>query len=410
MKKKFVKRDEYVSWIDQFREKPVIKVLTGMRRVGKSTILKMYAEKLRREGVLARQIVLLNFEEMENERLLDPHALNDYLTKRLQKGLMTYVFLDEVQKVAHYEQVLDSLFVKENVDLYVTGSTADLFSSEIATLLTGRYVEINVLPYSFLEMTEAVGGRPGDAQEKRRFMDYVSYGALPESFSFEPGSAAQREYVEAVYRTILEKDVLKRNREGGRILVAQILRYLADTIGSLTSPKRILDRLKANGLRVSVNTVYSYLAILEDCSFVHKADRFDIRGGEMLKLINKYYLTDFGFKYYVLNNPDLELQQLVENTVFLELKRRRYKVATGKAGEREVDFVIKGEDGLLRYVQVAVSVSDPAKLEQELAVFKSIRDNYPKYILTLDDFFVENHLGVTTINLLDFLTGRRALD
>ena len=242
---------------------------------------------------------------------------------------MTYVFLDEVQKVAHYEQVLDSLFVKENVDLYVTGSTADLFSSEIATLLTGRYVEINVLPYSFLEMTEAVGGRPGDAQEKRRFMGYVSYGALPESFSFEPGSAAQREYVEAVYRTILEKDVLKRNREGGRILVAQILRYLADTIGSLTSPKRILDRLKANGLRVSVNTVYSYLAILEDCSFVHKADRFDIRGGEMLKLINKYYLTDFGFKYYVLNNPDLELQQLVENTVFLELKRRRYKVARG---------------------------------------------------------------------------------
>ncbi len=319
------------------------------------------------------------------------------------------MFLDEIQRVDHYEEVLDSLYVKKGVDLYVTGSTADLFSSEIATLLTGRYVEMNVLPFSFLEMTKAVGGKVGDAAEKRRFMDYLTYGSLPESFAFKSGSQEQREYIESVYRTILEKDVLKRNKEGGRLLVGQMLKYMASAVSSLTSPKRMADRLKANGVRISANTVASYPDILEDCYFVYKADRFDVKGGEMLKLINKYYLTDFGFRYYMLSNLDVEIQQLLENAVFLELLRRRYKVATGRVGEREVDFVVKGGSDLLCYIQVAVTVAEKEKYSQEAAVFNAIRDNYPKLILTLDDIFIENRNGIQTLNVIDVITGRRSL-
>jgi len=401
-----IPREDYLTWLRQFRDKKLIKVLTGMRRVGKSTILELFRRELRMEGVAADRIVSINFEELENESLRNAKELHGYIVGELARGKKTYVFLDEIQKVDRYEEVLDSLYVKPGIDIYITGSTADMFSSEIATLLTGRYVEINVLPFSFLEMTRAVGGRPGDADERRRFRDYLTYGSLPESFAFRQGSAEQREYVESVYRTILEKDVLKRNREGGRLLVGQIIRYMANSISSLTSPKRIADRLRADGVTSCANTIASYLGILEDCFFINKADRFDVKGGEMLKLINKYYLTDFGFKHYLLNSPDIEVQQLLENAVYLELARRRYKIATGKVANREVDFVIRGSDDVIRYVQVAVSIASSEKLEQELSVFKGIRNNYPKYILTLDDVFVADHNGIKTMNAVDWFARR----
>lgn len=404
--KRIIERQEYLNWLDQFKDKPLIKVLTGMRRVGKSTILKLFAQRLRQGGVPASRVVMLNFEELENEPLKDAKALHAFLKSKIAKGATTYMFLDEIQRVERFEEVLDSLYVKKGVDLYVTGSTANLFSSEVATILTGRYVEINVLPFSFLEMTKAVGGKPGDANERRRFMDYLMYGSLPESFAFKSGSPGQREYVESVYRTILEKDVLKRNKGSGRHLVEQIVKYMATNISSLTSPKRMTDRLNANGVKVSANTVASYLDILSDCYFLYKADRFDVKGGELLKLINKYYLTDFGFKYYILGNPDLEVQQLLENTVFLELVRRRYKVATGKVDDKEVDFVVKGGDGMIRYVQVAVTVATREKFAQESAVFDAIQDNYPKYIITLDDAIVPERKGIQIVNVIDFMSER----
>ena len=404
--KRIIERQGYLNWLDQFKDKPLIKVLTGMRRVGKSTILKLFAKRLRRGGVPASRMVMLNFEEMENEPLKDAKVLHAFLKGKIVKGKTTYMFLDEIQRVERFEEVLDSLYVKKGVDLYVTGSTANLFSSEVATILTGRYVEINVLPFSFLEMTKAVGGKPGDANERRRFMAYLMYGSLPESFAFKSGSSGQRGYVESVYRTILEKDVLKRNKDSGRHLVEQIVKYMATNISSLTSPKRMTDRLNANGIKVSANTVASYLDILSDCYFLYKADRFDVKGGELLKLINKYYLTDFGFKYHILSNPDLEVQQLLENTVFLELVRRRYKVATGKVDDKEVDFVVKGGDGMIRYIQVAVTVATHEKFAQEAAVFDVIRDNYPKYIITLDDTFVTERNGIQIVNVIDFMSER----
>ena len=405
-------RDEYKKWLDEFRQKKLVKVLTGLRRSGKSTILEMYMQTLMDEGVPSNGIVSINFEKLEFEPLTDPARLHAEILSRLSPGQTTYVFLDEIQQVKGYEKVVDSLYVRDGIDLYITGSTADLLSSEIASRLTGRYVEINVLPLSFREYASARGLTDGNA--RRLFSDYIAYGGLPGSLGFANGSSAQREYIESVFRSIVEKDVLKRSGKG-RFLVERIIRYMTANVGNLTSAKRLTDRLAeednySKSAAPAYNTVVSYLERLTDCFFLYKADRFDVTGGGHLKQINKYYLTDFGFKYYILHNPTVELQQLVENVVYFELKRRRCKVSTGKVEDKEVDFVIQENDGRIRYVQVAVSISDEAKLRQELAVFKGIHDNHPKYLMTLDEIFVADHAGIRTLNIIDFLLGKQALD
>ena len=399
-----IERKEYTDWLKRYRDKKIIKVITGLRRVGKSTIFDLYIAQLLKEGVAPEQIVKVNFEELENEPLLDRNALHRFLTDKLLPDRKRYIFLDEVQRVPEFEKVVDSLFVKDNVDLYITGSNAKFLSSEIATLLTGRYVEINVLPLSFREYADHFAANGKD--RRALFMDYITYGALPGMFMFDAGSAEQREYVESVYKTILEKDVLKRNSAASKQLVESLLSYLVYNIGCLTSAKRISDTLNSNGTKVSYNTVNSYIETLQDCFFIYKADRYDIVGKEYLKLINKYYVTDFGFKYYILNNKTVELSQILENLVFLELKRRRFKIATGKIAEKEVDFIVKDANDGLIYIQVAVTVMDETKLEQELRPFREIEDNYPKYIITLDDLFVKDHNGIKTINALDFLSGQ----
>ena len=399
-----IERKEYTDWLKRYRDKKIIKVITGLRRVGKSTIFELYIAQLLNEGVAPEQIVKINFEELENEPLLDRSVLYRYLTDKLLPDRKLYIFLDEVQRVPEFEKVVDSLFVKDNVDLYITGSNAKFLSSEIATLLTGRYVEINVLPLSFREYSDHFAASGKD--RRALFMDYVTYGALPGMFMFDTGSAEQREYVESVYKTILEKDVLRRNSAASRQLVESLLSYLVYNIGCLTSAKRISDTLNSNGTKVSYNTVNSYIETLQDCFFIYKADRYDIVGKEYLKLINKYYVTDFGFKYYILNNRTVELSQILENLVFLELKRRRFKIATGKIAEKEVDFIVKDANDGLIYIQVAVTVMDETKLEQELRPFREIEDNYPKYIITLDDLFVKDHDGIKTVNALDFLLGQ----
>ena len=399
-----IERKEYTDWLKRYRDKKIIKVITGLRRVGKSTIFELYIAQLLKEGVAPEQIVKINFEELENEPLLDRSVLYRYLTDKLLPDRKLYIFLDEVQRVPEFEKVVDSLFVKDNVDLYITGSNAKFLSSEIATLLTGRYVEINVLPLSFREYADHFAANGKD--RRALFMDYITYGALPGMFMFDTGSAEQREYVESVYKTILEKDVLKRNSAASRQLVESLLSYLVYNIGCLTSAKRISDTLNSNGTKVSYNTVNSYIETLQDCFFIYKADRYDIVGKEYLKLINKYYVTDFGFKYYILNNRTVELSQILENLVFLELKRRRFKIATGKIAEKEVDFIVRDANDGLIYIQVAVTVMDETKLEQELRPFREIEDNYPKYIITLDDLFVKDHDGIKTVNALDFLLGQ----
>lgn len=398
-----IKRDRYVEWLDSYRQKKVIKVITGLRRVGKSKIFDLYIQKLKDDGISDDCIVKVNFEELESIKVRERVKLHEFVMGKTQPNKMLYVFLDEIQLVNGFEEVVDSLFVKDNIDLYITGSNANFLSSEIATILTGRYVEINVLPLSFEEYV----GHYGSSGKDRRamFMDYITYGAMPGMTMFDLGSTEQREYIEGVYKTILEKDVLRRNSAATRQLVEHILSYIVYNIGCLTSAKRITDYINSNGVKVAYNTVDSYFETLNDCYLVYKADRYDVVGKEYLKLINKYYVTDFGFKYYILNNKTVELSQILEDLVFLELKRRRYKVATGKVAEREVDFIIKDRQDNIKYIQVAVTVMDEDKLKQELRPFDDIKDNYPKYLITLDDYFIKDHNGITTINAIDFLLG-----
>ena len=401
---KLIERNEYVAWLKSYKDKPLIKVVTGLRRVGKSTIFDLYIQELKKEGISDEQILKINFEDLDNEPLLDKRALYSHIIASAKDGKTLYVFLDEIQRVDGFEEVVDSLFIKENIDVYITGSNAKFLSSEIATLLTGRYVEINVLPLSFKEYYAHF--KDNGKSKRNLFTDYITYGALPGIFMFETGTAQQREYIESVYKTILEKDILKRNSAASKQLVENILSYLVYNIGCLTTTKRITDTLNSNGTKVSYNTVDSYFETLQDCFFVYKADRYDVVGKEYLKLINKYYITDFGFKYYILNNKTIELPQILENLIFLELKRRRFKVATGKVAEKEVDFIIKDNSDRVQYIQVAVTVMGEDKLKQELRPFYEINDNYPKYIITLDDYFVKDHDGVITINALDFLLGQ----
>ena len=400
---KLIRRNDYVQWLNKYRDKQVIKVVTGLRRVGKSKIFELYIDELKASGVSAEQIVLINFEEMENAALKEKTALYQYIISKTQPDKMLYVLLDEIQTVPQFEEVVDSLFVKPNIDVYITGSNAKFLSSEIATVLTGRYVEINVLPLSFKEYCDHYASTGKD--RRALFMDYITYGAMPGMTMFELGSSEQREYIEGVYKTILEKDVLKRNLNASRQLVEHILSYLMYNIGCLTTAKRMTDYINSNTAKVSYNTVSSYFDTLQDCYFIYKADRYDVVGKEYLKLINKYYVTDFGFKYYILNNSTVEIPQILENLVFLELKRRRYKIATGKVDDKEVDFIVKDTTDQIRYIQVAATVMEEEKLKQELRPFAEIRDNYPKYIITLDDYFVADHGGVKTINAIDFLLG-----
>lgn len=399
-----IKRDGYMQWLNRYRDKQVIKVITGLRRVGKSKIFELYIEALQKDGVSADQIILINFEEMENEPFREKTALYRHILSKVQQNKMLYVFLDEIQAVQGFEEVVDSLFVKPNIDVYITGSNAKFLSSEIATVLTGRYVEINVLPLSFKEYSEHYKFTGKD--KRALFMDYITYGAMPGMTMFDLGSSEQREYIEGVYKTILEKDVLKRNSRAGKQLVEHILSYLIYNIGCLTTVKRITDYINANAAKVAYNTVDSYFDTLQDCYFIYKADRYDVVGKEYLKLIHKYYVTDFGFKYYILNNKTVEIPQILENLIFLELKRRRFKVATGKVDDKEVDFIVKDTSDQIKYIQVAVTVLEEEKLKQELRPFYEIKDNYPKYIITLDDYFVPDHDGVKTISAIDFLSGR----
>ncbi|MBR1676643.1 MAG: ATP-binding protein, partial [Clostridia bacterium] len=269
---KLIERKEYVDWLKSYKDKKIIKVVTGLRRVGKSTIFDLFINSLLQDDVEIKQIIKINFEELENEHLRNKTALYNYLVEKIPQDKTLYIFLDEIQRVDGFEEVVDSLFVKDNVDVYITGSNAKFLSSEIATILTGRYVEINVLPLSFKEYYEHF--KENGKDRRTLFTEYITYGAMPGMFMFDTGSNEQREYIDSVYKTILEKDVLKRNSAASKQLVEGILSYLVYNIGCLTSAKRITDYLNSNGTKVSYNTVDSYFDTLQDCFFVYKADRY----------------------------------------------------------------------------------------------------------------------------------------
>ncbi len=401
-----IKRENYLSILRNFKDQQIIKVITGIRRCGKSTLLELFQDYLKENGVKDNQIISINFEDADYEGLQDRKELYKYLKSKLVKGKKTYIFLDEVQNVWEFEKTVDSLFINKDVDIYITGSNAWFLSSELATLLTGRYIEIKMLPLSFKEYLSAFQDK---TDISRKFRDYLQYSSFPQSIElFKINPENINLFLDGIYNTILFKDVMQRKGITDKNTLERITKYLYDNIGNRTSMKNISDNIEGLEKNNSYNTVSTYVQALIDSYIVYKANRYDIKGKEFLKTQEKYYAVDIGLRYYMLGQASgKDMGHILENIVYLELIRRGYEVYIGKYDDLEVDFVAKNLENTI-YYQVALTTRETidgnnSVLERELAPLKKIKDNYPKYILTLDDDLDADFDGIKKINVLDWL-------
>lgn len=402
-----VERKEYLQQLISWKDEQVVKVVTGLRRCGKSTLLKQYQDCLLQNGVEKEQIISVNFEELEYEHLLDYKMLYQYLNERLCTDCMTYIFLDEIQKVGSFEKVVDSLYVKENTDIYITGSNAYLLSGDLATLLTGRYVEISMLPLSFREYAEILG-----TSDEPAFAEYMKTGGLPYIAVMDRTDEKVDAYLEGIFNTVILRDIEDRQSRKESdpqkrkitdiALLKTIVRYLASVIGSPVSIKSVTDYLTSSGRKISPNTVSDYVEALTESFIFYPAERFDIVGKQLLKVNKKMYMVDLGLRSHVLPRKQYDLGFSVENIVFFELLRRGYKVMIGKYGKAEVDFAAQ-KRGVLTYYQVTADMTAQETFEREMRPLKAINDNYEKIILTLDRFTLGNYEGIQVMNVKDWL-------
>ena len=401
-----IKRDNYLSILKNFKDQQIIKVITGIRRCGKSTLLEIFQDYLKENGVEEKQIISINFENADYEELQDRKKLYEYIKERLVRKKKTYVFLDEVQNVPEFEKTVDSLFIDKYVDIYITGSNAYLLSSELATLLTGRYVEIKMLPLSFKEYVSAFEDK---TDISRKFRDYLRYSSFPQAVELYKANPENIDmFLDGIYNTVLIKDVMQRKGITDKNVLEKVTKYLYDNIGNRTNIKSISDNIEGVEKNSSYNTISNYVDSLLDSYLLFKANRYDIKGKEYLKTQEKYYAADIGLRYYMLGQGSgRDMGHILENVVYLELLRRGYEVYIGKYDELEVDFVAKKPENTI-YYQVALttredSATHSSVLERELAPLKKINDNYPKYILTLDDDLDADFDGIKKINVLDWL-------
>ncbi|MST62328.1 ATP-binding protein [Peptostreptococcus anaerobius] len=400
-----IKRVDYLNSLEKWRDEKVIKIVTGMRRCGKSTLLLQFQNRLVETGIETTQIISLNFEKLEYEDLQDYKKLYSYLKDRLISDKKNYIFLDEVQRVKYFEKVVDSLYVMDNVDIYITGSNSQMLSSELATFLSGRYVEIKMLPLSFKEFFSIC-----DLSIDDSFVEYMRYGGLPYVTTMEKDSDKVEMYLEGIYNTVLVKAIEDRqNRKnlGMRAitdisLLKSISKYLSSVVGNMVTVKSITNYLVSGGRKVSPNTVSDYIEALCDSFIFYEVDRFDIVGKELLKNNKKYYIVDLGLRNYILPRKNYDLGFGLENIVYFELLRRGYRVNVGKLKDKEIDFVTRKNDEL-HYIQVTASMVDENTFEREMRPLREIRDNYEKTVLTLDRFSVGNYDGIKVVNIVDWL-------
>ena len=402
-----VERKEYLEQLIQWKDEQVIKVVTGIRRCGKSTLLLQYQEWLKASGVSDEQIVSINFEELEYEELQDYKKLYAYLKDRLCKGKMTYIFLDEIQKVSAFEKVVDSLYVKPQVDLYVTGSNACMLSGDLATLLTGRYVEIKMLPLSFYEFLEITG-----SGQEQGFSEYMRDGGLPYVAVMDRTPEKVDTYLEGIYNTVIVKDIEDRQARkesdtdkrkiNDILLLKTIARYLASIVGNPVSIRSITDYFISNGRKISPNTVSDYVEALTESFIFYPAERFDIIGKQLLKANRKMYIVDLGLRNHILPRRQYDLGFSLENIVYFELLRRGYRVMIGKIGSTEVDFVAE-KQGTYTYFQVTADMTAQETFEREMKPLRRIRDNYEKIVLTGDRLTLGNYDGIQVKYLPDWL-------
>lgn len=396
-------RKEYMEKLNSYKDKKIIKVLTGIRRSGKSTILNEFKEQLIKEGISEKDIIAINFDDRSNKELLESDVLHEYILEKSKNNKKTYLFLDEIQNVNEFEKCINSLFLKDKFDIYLTGSNSYMLSGELATFLTGRYIQIHILPLSFKEYLSYYG----ENDELKKYNEYISYGGMPYLIYLEDNNA-KIDYLETIYHTVIVKDVIKRRKINDIMMFESICRFLFDNIGSAVSTKKISDTLNSNGRKNSVHTVEEYINSLLESYVLYKVNRFDIKGKQLLKTQEKYYLSDLGFRTYLLGkNNHKDLGHILENVIFLELKRRGYRIYIGKNDSNEIDFIVENSDEYI-YIQVALSVRDEQTLERELKPLEMINDNYKKYIITLD-YDTNNYNGIKQISAMDFLTGRQEL-
>lgn len=402
MKAHRIERKEYLNKLFALKDKQIIKVITGVRRCGKSTIMEIYQDYLRSQGIADERIVAINFEDYDYYELRDPRKLYDYLKGHLSKERMTYIFLDEVQQCEDFPAVVDSLYIKQNVDIYITGSNAFMLSSEIATLLSGRYIEIKMLPLSFREYVESTGSFNELA---RKYTAYLENSSFPYALELSGQPKEIRDYLDAVYNTIVVKDIANRNKIPDTMMLESVTRFVFDNIGNQLSTKKIADTMTSDGRKIDVKTVEKYMVSLLESYIVYQAKRYNIKGKQYLKTLEKYYVVDIGLRYMLLGSQATDVGHILENVVYLELLRRGYDVYVGKIDHLEVDFVAMETRGRT-YYQVAASVRDENTLQRELASLQRITDHYPKIILTLDEDPEADYAGIRRINALDWLIGR----
>ena len=396
-----ISRKEYFNKLLGYKDKKIIKVITGIRRCGKSTLLLMFQEHLLKSGIDEEQIVSINFEDYDYERLRNPKELHSYIKSKLIPDKMVYIFLDEVQNVDDFQRVVDSLLLRDNVDIYLTGSNAYMLSGELATLLSGRYIKIDMLPLSFTEFASARQNESNLSVDEL-YLEYLETSSFPFALTLAKDIKQIKDYLRSIYDTIIVKDVISRKSIADIMMLESVLRFLMDNIGSQLSTKKISDSMTSDGRRINVRTVESYVSSFVESYVVYEAKRYDIKGRQYLKTLEKYYIVDIGLRNTMLGDRRRDTGHILENVVYLELIRRGYDVYIGKIEDVEVDFVCEHETGI-KYIQVAASVRDEKTLARELRPLEKIDDHYPKYIMTLDRDPIADYNGIKRINVLDYL-------
>ena len=396
-----LQRKEYLDKLIAFRDKQIIKIVTGIRRCGKSTLLRLYQDWLKAQGVSENQIISINFEDMDYEELTDYKKLYAYLKECLVRDKMTYIFLDEIQHVDNFPKVVDSLYIKEKVDIYMTGSNAYMLSSEIATLISGRYVQIEMLPLSFREYMGSTGSMDDRGV---KYTEYLENSSFPFTLELKGHPDEIRDYLEGLYNTIVVKDIVNRKRITDTMMLKSVLRFVFDNIGNPLSSKKIADTMTSDGRKIDVKTVEKYLEALSESYIIYQAKRYNIKGKQYLKTLEKYYVVDIGLRFMLLGSRQVDAGHILENVIYLELLRRGYDVYVGKIDTFEVDFVAQNRKGTA-YFQVALTARDEKTLERELRPLQAIRDHYPKVLLTMDEDPEAQYDGIRRLNARDWILG-----
>ncbi|MFI3257277.1 MAG: ATP-binding protein [Spirochaetales bacterium] len=393
-----IQRSGYLKKLIALKDKQLIKVVTGIRRCGKSTLLEQFQTYLKEQGVFEEQIIALNFEDMDNAALTDPKTLHKFVKSRLSDK-MTYVFLDEVHNIDDFPRVVDSLFIRKNIDIYITGSNSYMLSSEIATLIAGRYVQIEMLPFSFKEYVQ---NEENSFDISKKYSEYIENSSFPYTLVLKNQSNEIRDYLEGLFNTIVIKDIVNRKKITDILMLKSVLRFVFDNIGSPLSSKKIADTMTSDGRKIDAKTVDKYLEVLAESYIIYQAKRYNVKGKQYLKTLEKYYVVDVGLRFMLLGSKKTDLGHILENIVYLELLRRGYDVYVGKVDDYEVDFVANNAQGTT-YFQVALTVREQSTLERELRPLFAIKDHYPKILLTMDDDPEIHHDGIRQLDVRDWL-------